>query len=264
MNCVMSVDRSLDATTTSDAFLGGRLILRQPRRGHRAGHDAMLLAAATAAHAGERVVEFGAGVGAAGLALAARVAGVHLVLVEIDPALARLAHDNAMANGLTAEVVELDVTAPAAAFPPALSPGSADAVLMNPPFHDAGRHQPSPDSARSLAHQAEAGTLDLWLRAARRVLRPGGRLTLIWRADGLGEVLAALEKGFGTLKLLAVHAAEDAAAVRILVSATKGGRAPLVLLPPLVLNGPDGKPAVAAEEVLRAGTPLRGIGAERN
>lgn len=259
----MSVERSVDATTTRDAFLGGRLILRQPRRGHRAGHDAVLLAAATAARPGERVVEFGAGIGAAGLALAARVEGLDLVLVEIDPALAGLARENAITNGFTADVVELDVTAPASAFPPALSPGSADVVLMNPPFHDAGRHQSSPDSARSLAHQAEPGMLGLWLRAARRVLRPGGRLTLIWRADGLAEVLAALEKGFGTLKLLAVHAAEDAAAVRILVSAIRGGRAPLVLLPPVVLNGPDGKPRAATEDVLRGGKPLRVIGAER-
>src|SRR5438105_8987545 len=84
---------------TEDAFLGGRLRLRQPRAGHRAGHDAVLLAAATAARAGDRVVDFGAGVGAAGLALASRVAGIDLKLVEIDPGLARLARDNAAANG---------------------------------------------------------------------------------------------------------------------------------------------------------------------
>lgn len=255
MNCAMTADEA----TTRDAFLGGRLTLRQPRRGHRAGHDAVLLAAATVARADERVVEFGAGIGAAALALAVRVGGLNLVLVEIDPALARLARDNADANHIAADVVELDVTAPAAAFPPALSPGSADAVLMNPPFHDSRRHQASPDGGRRLAHQAEAGALPLWLRAARRVLRPGGRLTLIWRADGLAEVLAALEKGFGSLKVLPVHAAEEAAAIRILVTAVKGGRAPLMLLPPLVLNGPDGRPRSLTEQVLRAGKPLPGF-----
>jgi tRNA1(Val) A37 N6-methylase TrmN6 len=56
------------ADTTLDAVLGGRLKLRQPRRGHRVGHDAILLAAATGGGYGERAVEFGAGVGAAGLA----------------------------------------------------------------------------------------------------------------------------------------------------------------------------------------------------
>ncbi|MFZ0809915.1 MAG: methyltransferase, partial [Bradyrhizobium sp.] len=69
---------------TEDAFLGGTLRLRQPKSGHRAGHDAMLLAAATPARSGDRVVDFGSGVGAAGLAVAKRVAGIKPVLVEID------------------------------------------------------------------------------------------------------------------------------------------------------------------------------------
>src|ERR1700744_644547 len=87
-NCGPMTDRS--GELTEDAFLGGQLRLRQPRTGHRAGHDAMLLAAATPALPAQRVVECGAGVGAAGLALARRVAGTKLVLVEIDPGLAKL------------------------------------------------------------------------------------------------------------------------------------------------------------------------------
>src|ERR1700690_3734123 len=90
---------------TEDAFLGGQLRLRQPKSGHRAGHDAMLLAAATPARPGDRVVDLGAGVGAAGLALARRVAGLKLVLVELDSALADLARGNAAANAISADVV---------------------------------------------------------------------------------------------------------------------------------------------------------------
>ena len=79
-------------------MLGGRLRLRQPARGHRFGHDAILLAAACPARAGEQVVDLGAGVGAAGLALAARVDGMPVTLVEIDPQLAALAAENAAAQ----------------------------------------------------------------------------------------------------------------------------------------------------------------------
>src|SRR3954447_21604703 len=93
--------------TSEDAFLGGQLRLRQPKSGHRAGHDAMLLAAATAARAGDRVVDLGAGVGAAGLAVARRVPGIELVLVEIDGTLASLARGNAASNGIGAQVVVL-------------------------------------------------------------------------------------------------------------------------------------------------------------
>src|ERR1700753_2289237 len=114
MNCGPMSDAL--AEITEDAFLGGQLRLRQPKSGHRAGHDAMLLAAATGASAGNRVVEFGAGTGAAGLALAKRVGGIDLVLVEIDPDLAALARDNARSNSIDASVVVLVVTAQADAF----------------------------------------------------------------------------------------------------------------------------------------------------
>src|SRR5665213_3617153 len=166
---------------TEDAFLGGQLRLRQRKSGHRAGHDAVLLAAATPALTGHRVIDFGAGVGAAGLAVARRVAGIELVLVEIDAGLADLARGNAVANALTAEVIVLDVTAAAEAFAAAgLAPDSVDVVLMNPPFNDSSRHRASPDQARASAHVATAVTLESWVHASRRILKPGGILTLIW------------------------------------------------------------------------------------
>src|SRR5450759_1083193 len=112
---------------TEDAFLGGQLRLLQPKSGHRAGHDAMLLAAATPAHSGDRVVDLGAGVGAAGLAVARRVKGIDLVLVEIDAALAGLARGNAASNAISAEVIVLDVRSEAGAFAAAgLTPDSVD------------------------------------------------------------------------------------------------------------------------------------------
>src|SRR6266849_10597938 len=137
-NCGPMTDPACEFT--EDAFLGGQLRLRQPKSGHRAGHDAMLLAAATPARSGDRVVDFGAGVGAAGLAVAKRVAGIELVLVEIDQALAGLARANAASNAIAADVIVLDVTSAADAFAAVdLAPDSADVVLMNPPFNDLAR-----------------------------------------------------------------------------------------------------------------------------
>lgn len=239
------------ADVTDDLFLGGQLRLRQFRRGHRAGHDAMLLAAATPARPGDRVVDFGAGVGAAGLAVAGRVAGIDLALVEIDEALAALAHANADINGLTARVVVLDVTSSADAFLTAgLGPDSTDIVLMNPPFHDAARHRASPDTRRQVAHMASAETLQAWVHAARRVLKSGGTLTLIWRADGLGEVLSALDRGFGSLEILPVHPGPGSPAIRVLVRAVKGGRGPMVMHPSLILQDVAGNTGTEAQAVL--------------
>jgi tRNA1(Val) A37 N6-methylase TrmN6 len=242
---------------SEDAVLGGALVLRQPRRGHRFGHDAILLAAAIAARAGERAVEFGAGVGAAGLALARRVEGLDVTLVERDPGLTVLAAENAARNGLSTRVraVTLDVTAPPAVFADlGLAAGSADHVLMNPPFNAA--QNPSPDAIRRAAHVASGGTLGQWLAAAARLLRAEGAVTLIWRADGLPDVLTALAAGFGAIAVLPVHGKIGAPAIRVVVSAVKGSNAPLTLLPGFVLADADGKPTAAAETVLRAGGAL--------
>jgi tRNA1(Val) A37 N6-methylase TrmN6 len=246
------------ADLSEDAFLGGRLRLRQPRSGHRAGHDAILLAAATDARPAARVVEFGAGIGAAGLALATRVSGIELTLVDVDERQMALAAENAALNRIVCRTVVLDVGAKAEAFAAAgLAPDSAEQVLMNPPFNDSSRHQPSPDAARRAAHEAQSTTLDVWVHAARRLLKPGGALTLIWRADGLGDVLAALGRGFGGIAVLPVHPRSDAAAIRVLVRAVKGSGAPLALLPAFVLNGDAGRATRQTEAVLRGEEPLR-------
>jgi tRNA1(Val) A37 N6-methylase TrmN6 len=236
---------------TEDAFLGGQLRIRQLKSGHRAGHDAVLLAAATAARAGDRVAEFGAGAGVAGLAVARRVNGIKLVLIEIDAALARLARENADANAVQADVIVLDAEAGAAAFATAgLGPDSVDAVLMNPPFNDPVRHRASPDAARETAHMATAETLVKWVHAARRVLKSRGTLTLIWRADGIAGVLSALDHGFGSVRIMTVHGHAKAPANRILISAVKGGRAPTQILPALMLNDAPGVPNGMVQAVL--------------
>jgi tRNA1(Val) A37 N6-methylase TrmN6 len=244
---------------TEDAVLGGALRLRQPRRGHRVGHDAVLLAAACPARGSEHVVDLGAGVGAAGLAVAARAPGVTVTLVEIDPDLAALAAENAKLNGLAGRVtsVSLDAAAPARVFAAAgLAADRVDRVLMNPPFNDLVRQRASPDRRRRLAHAAPRQTLVVWIRTAARLLRPGGTLTLIFRADGLVDIGHALDAGFGAITVLPVYPKPDQPAVRILVRATKASRAPLVLLPGLVLNDALGRPTPQAEDVLRAGATL--------
>jgi tRNA1(Val) A37 N6-methylase TrmN6 len=236
---------------TEDGFLGGKLRLRQPKSGHRAGHDAILLAGAAPVRQGDRVADLGSGVGAAGLAVAKRVNRIELVLVEIDEALAELARANARSNAVAAETIVLDVTSAAESFASAgLDPDSVDVVIMNPPFNDALRHRPSPDRAREVAHVAADDTLEEWIHAARRILKSGGKLAMIWRADGIAEVLAALGRGFGSLVILPVHADAASPAIRVLVRATKGGKAPTRLLAALLLNDEAGRPTPYAERIL--------------
>jgi tRNA1(Val) A37 N6-methylase TrmN6 len=131
----------------------------------------------------------------------------------------------------------LDVTTGADAFAAhGLAPDSVDVVLMNPPFNDSARHRASPHQARSIAHVAAPATLENWVHAARRILKSGGVLTLIWRADGLAEVFSALERGFGSLAVLPVHGEATKPAIRVLVRAVKGGKAAMRIEPGLMLN----------------------------
>lgn len=245
-----------DPNVTEDAVLGGRLHLRQPRRGHRVGHDAMLLAAATGGAYAERAVEFGAGVGSAGLALARRVPGLRVTLVEIDKSLCELARQNAILNRLEERVtiIARDVTRPDLFSLEGLAPGDADRVLMNPPFNDAASNV-SPDPERERAHAAPPDTLEKWVAAASRALKPSGVLTLIWRADALPAVLAALAHEFAGVTVLPVHPRPNAAAIRVLIRAVRAAHT-LALLPGLDLNDAQGRPSEAAESVLRAGEVL--------
>jgi tRNA1(Val) A37 N6-methylase TrmN6 len=172
-------------------------------------------------------------------------------LVEIDEVLAGLARGNAAANAIAADVIALDVTSAADVFAAAgLAPDSADVVLMNPPFNDPARHRASPDKARETAHISTAATLEKWIHAARRILKSGGALILIWRADGLVEVLSALGRGFGSLEILPVHGEAKTPAIRVLIRAIKGGKAPVQMHAALMLNDESAVPNKQVQDIL--------------
>lgn len=247
-------------TREPDAILGGRLKLRQPPKGaHRAGTDAILLAHWLAPAPGMAVCDLGSGPGVVGLACAVLRPGLRITLVERDPTLVALARENAILNGIEARVIEADILAPASERKAAgLVPDSFDCVLTNPPFFEEGRYRPSPDPLRAAAHGFGAGGLDGWLRTAASILRPGGRLGLIHRADALPRCLLGLDRRFGEVVVRPVHSRMGDPAIRVLIRAVKGSRAPFVLAPPLVLHDAEGRftPEVMALHGIPA--PARG------
>jgi tRNA1(Val) A37 N6-methylase TrmN6 len=234
---------------TRDTLLGGRVKLVQPKHGFRAAIDPVLLAAAVPAVAGERAFEAGSGTGAAALCLALRVPGVDVTGLELDPALATLAAENARANGVDDRVrfIAGDLFAP----PPALAETPFDLVLTNPPFAESGSGSRSPDPSKRRATEEGAGGLAAWLDACFGVLAPGGTLTLIHRADRLDAVLAELSTYAGGIVVFPLWPGEGKAAKRVIVAARKGSAAPLEILPGLVLHRPGGGYTPEAEAILR-------------
>lgn len=236
---------------TEDSLFGGRVSLVQPVKGHRAGTDAVLLAAAAPTKAGDRVLDVGAATGAVGLMVAAREKEVRLAFVERDAGLADLCQRNCRENGIEAEVFVADLLDKASRHAAGLRPESADLVLTNPPFLEEGQARISPDRGRAAAHALPSGGLEAWLKACLSLLKPKGRFVLIHRADRLSECLDWLDGPLGGLGLRFVHPSAEKPAIRVLISGVKGSRAPLTILPPLILNGPDGRFTPQAEALHR-------------
>jgi tRNA1(Val) A37 N6-methylase TrmN6 len=257
----MSADPTfrLDEHVSEDAFLGGALSMLQPKSGYRAGIDPVLLAAAVHADEGTRLLDAGAGVGVAGLSVARRLPEFRVTLVEQDAGLVEIARENVVRNALNArvQVIAADITRPLSTSPElhALAE-SFDHVLANPPYMVHGRGTAAGDPIKAAANAMPAGDLERWMRFAASMLKPGGLLTLIHRADALGDVLEALNGRFGGAAVLPIHPYAEKPASRIIVQAIKASRAPLALLPGLVLHTVDRSFRAEVEAVLRHGAAL--------
>jgi tRNA1(Val) A37 N6-methylase TrmN6 len=243
----------MEPALTEDALLGGRVRLLQPAKGYRIAVDAVLLAAAVEAGSGDRVLDLGAGVGAVGLCLAARVPGCTVTGVELQPALAELARRNARLNGLDDRLDFLlhDLAEPL----PTLE--AFDHVVSNPPYLAAAVADPSPNASKALATVESSAGLQRWLTVAIGAAKPAGTVLLIHRTDRLEEIVrgfAAL--GFGDLAIKRLSTRQLAAAPRALVRARRADRFHRREAAPLVLHRPEGGYTDEAEAILRGAAPL--------
>lgn len=234
---------------SGDRFLGGRVVARQPREGFRSGTDAVLLAAAVPANGGDEILELGCGVGVASFCLVARVPDCRVTGIEIAPELVALANDNACANGM-ADRVHFEI---------------ADAlrlqgrvrqdyhhVFCNPPFHQStGDVSPNTDRARALCDREG---LDHWIKSAFARVSAGGTLTIILRADRLGEALRTAPHLGVCVFPLWPRAGEPAK--RILLQVCKNSNARLRLATGLVLHDDLGRYTRQADAILRDAASL--------
>jgi tRNA1(Val) A37 N6-methylase TrmN6 len=239
---------------TDDMLLDGRLRLRQPRVGYRAGMDAALLAAACDASIGARVLEAGCGVGAVMLSAAVRRPGATFVGIENDPLTLDLAHANIAANLMSDKVVAIegDITHSFAAL--GLPP--FDAALANPPFFDDASALRGPGPGKQRAWIAEGG-LSAWAGFLTKSVREGGTITIIHRADRLGDILAAFSPKTGAIQIRPIQSFADTPAKRVVVRVVKSAKAPMRLLPPIVMHCRGGpKHEQVAERILRGEAAL--------
>jgi len=238
--------------TTLDGLLDRRVTLEQPKTGYRVAVDTVLLAAAVPATAGEKALDLGCGVGGAMLCLAARVPGISITGIEIDEELAQLCAGNIARNKFTERltVVSTDVAQDIG------ENYSFDHVFVNPPYHDEARHDVSSHKQKRAANIEKTGELKRWIGSAVTALKPSGTLTLIHRADRCDDILALLQKDFGTVEILPILPKEGTAPKRVILRAQKGTPGDAKNLTKcyrknFVLHQADGAYTEAAEAILR-------------
>jgi tRNA1(Val) A37 N6-methylase TrmN6 len=238
---------------TEDKLLNGRLRLRQGSAGYRAGLDAGLLAAACDAEDGDRVLDAGCGAGAVTLQAALRAPGASFLGVERDPAAAELALANVVLNGLQDRV---SIQAGAVSARPGPLSSAFDLALANPPYFDDPASLRGPSAEKRGAWLADDG-FGVWTEFLTKAVREGGRVILIHRADRLADLLTLLARRAGSIQVRPIHPFADAPASRVIIRAVRAGRAPLKLLPPLVLHPREGaKHTPEAEAILRGDESL--------
>ncbi len=242
---------------TCDGFLDGKLRVFQPRNGYRAATDPVFLAAAVQAKSGQSILELGCGVGVASLCLGFRISGLRLLGLEVQADYADLARKNAKENHLTLTVMQSDLQQ----LPPELVETSFDHVMFNPPYFAATNFSAPTNAGKQIAHIEETPLGD-WIKVAFKRLKPRGVMTAIHLADRLPDLLRALPREAGDIRILPLASRAGRDAKRIIVSARKASAGPTRLLAPfLIHNGKahlgDGDDfAAAARAILRDGSAL--------
>jgi len=237
-----------------DTLLGGQVVLRQPGDGYRVAVDPVLLAASVPAASAGRLLDAGAGVGAAALCFARRVPGARAIGLELQPGLVRLARENVALNDLgdRVSIVEGDILDP----PHEFGPGAFDHVIANPPYLPADRADPPPDAAKAAAHVEGAAGLSDWVDFALRMTRPKGGVTFVHRADRLDELLALLHDRAGGIVVFPLWPKRARDAKRVIIRARPGVKTPARIAAGLVLHKEDGGYTDEALAVLRDGEAL--------
>ncbi len=218
-------------------FAGLRII--QSQRGFRFGMDAVLLAHFADVRPGDKVADLGTGTGIIPILLCGHTRGKSYVGLEIQHDMADMAARSVKLNNLQEQIriVEGDLRK----AHELLGYNGFDVVTCNPPYERKGGGVVCQDIAWTLARHEEACTLMDVARASFNLLRQGGRLAMIIRADRAVEVLVTLkESRLEPKRIRMICPSADRSPNLMLVEATRGGNPGTRWEPPLIVYGPDG------------------------
>ncbi len=247
---------------TADSFFNGKLQIRQMQDGYRFSIDAVLLANFCQVRSEDRILDIGTGCGIIPLLLARQHPGISLVGVEVQPELAELALFNVRQNKMEGRIaiVHQDIKD----FRPRAAPQDVfDGIVSNPPYRRASSGRVNPNHQKALARHEILLTLDGLLKKVRALLKTAGWFALIYPAERVAELFEAMRRvNIEPKRLRPVYSTVESPARLVLVGGVKAGRPGLIVEPPLVIYGVDGRYTgeVAAMMSAPDGSPVTGGG----
>lgn len=207
------------------------LRLLQPHAGYRFSADALLLARFADIPAGGRVIDLGCGCGIVALYLAQSPKIREVVGLELQPELADLACENVRLNKLQHKVsiIQGDLRQVASRF----RQHEFDALVANPPYWRVGTGRLNPRQHKAIARHELQGNMQQLLEACAYLVKPKGKINLIYPVARLAELFDSLKQYRLQPKLLKfIHTDIKAEANLFLVMLSPEGKPGLRVLPP--------------------------------
>lgn len=237
-----------DTAFSQDDFLGGKLNLKQPKKGYRVTSDSVFLAATVKLKKGERILDVGAGSGGLLSLMAARFDGDITDFtahgIELQEDLISLARENAL-DGI--EYYQGDILVDIKGC----EPNSYHHVISNPPYYEKGKTSSSPYKSKAVAHGQDLPDLKVWVERCLRMVRPKGFLTIVHRADRLDDIVTALNVKAGSMIIYPLRPKAEKDANRVIIRVQKDANGLLALKFGMIVHKSDGNYTDAAENILR-------------
>ena len=198
------------------------------------GMEAVLLTGFTRVKEGERVLDLGTGTGIIPLLLSAKTKGEHFTGLEISNSSADMARRSVRLNGLEQriEIIQGDIKEAGELFAPA----SFDVVISNPPYMIGQHGLINSDLEKAAARHEILCTLEDVVRAAARLVRPGGRFCLVHRPFRLAEIIRVLSSyRLEPKRMRLVYPYADREPNMVLIESVRGGNPRMTVEKPLIV-----------------------------
>ena len=211
----------------------------QKKAGFRFGMDSVLLANFTRVKPGETVVDFGTGSGILPILLSQKEKSTVFHAFEWQPEIADMAKRSVQINGLEKRIFLYDEDIRNAER--ILGKASVHAVVCNPPYGKKDAMILSQTDNKRLSRHETDCDIGQWLASAAAILKNQGRITLVFPAPRMLELLDSMRYNrLEPKRIRLVCGKASKAPYLFLVEGMKNARPMLHWLAPLIVHHEDG------------------------